>query len=125
MKKNTNNSRKSKDQHHGTRTKFIFRLSVLVVGFAVFMGAGITGLKIPAFLDFPAAKPSDTETMMAVSYTENGDPFVLKMNMRYPRPVPRDDQVLVKVHMTSVNPAVSTKTDTSMNRKQSYFESTG
>jgi NADPH:quinone reductase-like Zn-dependent oxidoreductase len=62
-------------------------------------------MKIPTFIDFPAAKPSDADTMMAISYNEHGDPFVLKMNMRYPRPVPRDDQVLVQIHFTSLNPA--------------------
>ncbi|KAG7356865.1 NADPH:quinone reductase [Nitzschia inconspicua] len=42
--------------------------------------------------------------MTAVGYSRHGDPFVLEMNSKYPRPVPRDDQVLLEVYATSVNP---------------------
>ena len=108
MKKPSTKTNKHQQGTTRTMTKLMFRLSILVVGLGILVGGTNNMMKIPAFIDFPAAKPSDTETMMAISYSEHGDPFVLKMNMRYPRPVPRDDQVLVQIHFTSLNPAVST-----------------
>jgi hypothetical protein len=106
MKKTSTTNKKHQQGTTVTNSLSMFRLSILVVGLAIFVG-GTNMMKISTFIDFPAAKPSDTDTMMAISYNEHGDPFVLKMNMRYPRPVPRDDQVLVQIHFTSLNPAVS------------------
>jgi alcohol dehydrogenase len=57
------------------------------------------------FMDVPAALPSPTETMAAVTYSQHGTSFVvLKMNRQFSRPIPRHDQVLVEVYATSVNP---------------------
>jgi alcohol dehydrogenase len=42
--------------------------------------------------------------MLAVAYKEHGDVFELKVDTKFPKPVPLDNQVLVKVYATSVNP---------------------
>ncbi|KAL3903614.1 MAG: hypothetical protein SGARI_005296 [Bacillariaceae sp.] len=42
--------------------------------------------------------------MVAVAYQEHGDVFKLRMNNKFPKPVPLDNQVLVEVYATSVNP---------------------
>ena len=55
-------------------------------------------------IDWKPAKSSSTETMNAVSYTEHGDVDVLSYGSNYPRPVPSDGQVLIKVMASSVNP---------------------
>ena len=41
------------------------------------------------------------ETMKAIACTKYGPPDVLKV-VEYPRPVPRDDEVLIKIYATSV-----------------------
>jgi alcohol dehydrogenase len=82
---------------------WLYGTSVFVVIAAVAVVA-IRRLPVPVFWDSPAAVASSKETMAAVAYNKHGDAFVLKLNSHFPRPIPQDDQVLVEVYATSVNP---------------------
>jgi alcohol dehydrogenase len=60
---------------------------------------------VPTFLDVHPAHASLTETMTAISYERHGDTSVLSWSASYPRPIPNDDQVLVEIKASALNPA--------------------
>jgi len=61
-------------------------------------------LSTPSFLDWPAASKSRSETMTALVYDSHGDLDVLQLRNDVPRPIPRDDQILVQVKASAINP---------------------
>lgn len=75
---------------------------VVVIVAALIMGnrAALT----PSFLDWPSAPKSATETMTAVVYDRHGEADVLQIRDDVPRPIPREDQILVQVMASSINP---------------------
>jgi alcohol dehydrogenase len=64
----------------------------------------IQKMRFPTSIEIFPAKPHETATMRAVVYDEHGDASVLRIEENHPRPVPKDTQVLVKVHAASINP---------------------
>jgi alcohol dehydrogenase len=60
---------------------------------------------VPTFFDVHPASASLTETMKAISYEQHGDTSVLSLSTNYPRPIPNDDQVLVQIKASALNPA--------------------
>jgi NADPH:quinone reductase-like Zn-dependent oxidoreductase len=60
------------------------------------------------------ANPNDSKRMRAVVYDRYGPPEVLRLE-RVGRPVPKDDEILIKVHASTVN-----RTDTGL-RSAEYF----
>ena len=56
------------------------------------------------FCDFSPSKASPNETMKAISYLKHGDTSVLSYTDDYPRPIPRDDQILIRIKSSSINP---------------------
>ena len=55
-------------------------------------------------IDTRPATDSLTETMQAMAYQDHGGIDVLQLQTDYPKPVPRDNQVLVKVKASALNP---------------------
>lgn len=54
--------------------------------------------------DWPSAEKSAHETMTALVYHEHGGIDVLELSDAVPRPIPRDDQILVHVQASALNP---------------------
>lgn len=74
--------------------------------FAILL-AIISVKQMPALRSFEwggGAKPSPLEVMNAVSYETHGSPQVLVVSPNFPKPIPKDKQVLIKVKASSVNP---------------------
>jgi alcohol dehydrogenase len=59
---------------------------------------------LPPTYDWPRAQASSTDYMRAISYSEHGSTSVLILGEHYPRPVPNDDQVLMQVKASALNP---------------------
>lgn len=55
-------------------------------------------------LDLPSAQKNPQETMRAITYDVHGDVNVLQFQEAVPRPIPRDDQILVEVKASAINP---------------------
>jgi alcohol dehydrogenase len=75
---------------------------VIVVVAAVLVGKRVC--VVPSLMDWPSAGKSKDETMTALAYDRHGDVDVLKLRDDIPRPVPREDQILVQVKASSINP---------------------
>jgi NADPH:quinone reductase-like Zn-dependent oxidoreductase len=77
------------------------------VVFAV-LGAAVIGAMIFVSHDTPCPEEEplllNSATMMAITYRCYGDASVLRL-APVPRPVPGDDEILVRVHTASLNPA--------------------
>jgi len=82
----------------------ILAVSAAAVVVAALLIKQMTPPLLPTSIEFFPAKPHETATMRAVVYDEHGDASVLRIEENHPRPVPKDNQVLVKVHAASINP---------------------
>lgn len=74
---------------------------VLVAVAALLVGQRVS---IPSFMDWPCAERSKDEMMTALAYDKHGAVDVLKLRDDVPRPVPRDNQILVQVKASALNP---------------------
>lgn len=74
---------------------------IFVLAAAILVGRRVS---IPSFMDLPAASKSPTETMTALVYDRHGGIDVLQVRHDVPRPIPRDDQILVQVKASALNP---------------------
>jgi alcohol dehydrogenase len=76
-------------------------LYILIGVAAVVVGSRVRLLES---YDWACAQPSTKDFMEAVSYGEHGSTSVLKLNKNYQRPTPKDNQVLVQVKASAINP---------------------
>ena len=61
-------------------------------------------VQIPKSIEFKPARPSTKEVMTAVSYSKHGGSDVLSFDDQYPMPIPNDNQILVQVKASAINP---------------------
>ena len=75
---------------------------VALLGTAIMIGGN--RILQSKFCDFSPSKVHPNETMKAISYMKHGDTSVLSFTDNYPRPIPRDDQILINIKASSINP---------------------
>ena len=75
-------------------------LLALLLGHQVSTTLSLLGTSV----DWPSAKPSDEDRMTALVYREHGGVDVLELVNDMPRPIPQDNQVLVHVQASALNP---------------------
>jgi NADPH:quinone reductase-like Zn-dependent oxidoreductase len=78
------------------------KLYIIVVTIAILAGRQLS--MSLSTVDWPSASKSKHEKMRALVYETHGDVEVLKLKDDVPRPVPREDQVLIRVHASALNP---------------------
>lgn len=76
----------------------------ILIGLAAILIGAVREIETPSFLDWPCAGKSEKEVMTALVYDKHGGAEVLHLRNDVPRPVPRDNQVLVQVKASSLNP---------------------
>mmetsp|Transcript_32914 Transcript_32914/g.49686 ORF Transcript_32914/g.49686 Transcript_32914/m.49686 type:complete len:383 (-) Transcript_32914:160-1308(-) len=80
-------------------------MAYMLIGIgAILIGTIRENLQSPSFLDFPSAKRSVMDVMTALTYEKHGGIDVLKTRGDFPRPIPRDNQVLLQIKASSINP---------------------
>ncbi len=74
---------------------------IIVIIAAVMVGKYVS---IPSTFDWPPAARNTDHKMTALTYEVHGDVNVLELRSDYPRPIPRNDQILVQVKASAINP---------------------
>lgn len=74
---------------------------IAVAVIALFVGKHFC---VPSIVDWNSANRSPIQTMNALAYENHGEVDVLQLRTDYPRPIPKDDQILVHVKASAINP---------------------